>query len=341
MTETTLCPECGSERTELDNVCPACGAAPAPEHRQDEVTGDIRGHDLEPYITLRYIAKLFKVLAVLIIVMLVGEVVTGLLIDGTSAAVTLLGEGTRCVHGGAVVGGATGLLMIDAATTCACAHPSRRNHATCIEAAGAGMCPGPRNSGVRGRAPRGLPARGSLAATTPRAGAGLPTSSSLARGVQALVADLRAPTGPPDLRRLYRKRVRSVAAMTDLGKKLRARLAASHAVRWPAVAERSHSADGTIKLLFRLDDGAAIESVFIPEERRRTICISTQAGCPLKCAFCLTGIAGYKRNLRPWEILGQVATVMEEAPSRELPGTRRDGMGEPAQLRGHGHALPC
>ena len=61
---------------------------------------------------------------------------------------------------------------------------------------------------------------------------------------------------------LYRKRVRSVAAMTDLGKDLRARLAESHTVRWPAVAERSHSADGTIKLLFRLDDGAAIESVF-------------------------------------------------------------------------------
>jgi len=129
---------------------------------------------------------------------------------------------------------------------------------------------------------------------------------------------------------LYRKRARSLEAMTDLGKGLRARLAEGHEVRWPAVAERSHSADGTIKFLFRLDDGATIESVFIPEERRRTICISTQAGCPLKCAFCLTGIAGYQRNLKPWEILGQVATVMEEAPPREQPwNIVVMGMGEP------------
>jgi 23S rRNA (adenine2503-C2)-methyltransferase len=129
---------------------------------------------------------------------------------------------------------------------------------------------------------------------------------------------------------LYRRRARSLAGMTDLGKGLRARLAATHEVRWPTVAERAHSTDGTVKFLFRLDDGATIESVFIPEERRRTICISTQAGCPLKCAFCLTGIAGYKRNLKPWEILGQVATVMEEAPPRELPwNIVVMGMGEP------------
>jgi hypothetical protein len=73
----TLCPECGSERTDFTKVCPACGAPPASEHRQGDSPGGVRGHDLEPYITLRYIAKLFKVLAVLIIVMLAGEVVTG------------------------------------------------------------------------------------------------------------------------------------------------------------------------------------------------------------------------------------------------------------------------
>src|SRR5687767_1636146 len=100
--------------------------------------------------------------------------------------------------------------------------------------------------------------------------------------------------------------------MTDLPKGLRERLAAEHEVRWPRVAERALSQDGTVKYLFRLDDGATIESVYIPEERRRTICISTQAGCPLKCAFCLTGIGGYKRNLKPWEILGQVAHVMAD-----------------------------
>ena len=69
-------------------------------------------------------------------------------------------------------------------------------------------------------------------------------------------------------------------------------------MRWPEVAERALSRDGTRKFLFRLEGGATIEAVYIPEEERRTICISTQAGCPLKCAFCLTGIAGYQRNLK-------------------------------------------
>jgi len=129
---------------------------------------------------------------------------------------------------------------------------------------------------------------------------------------------------------LYRRRVRDLAAMTDLGKALRARLEPDFEIRWPSVVSRDVSRDGTIKYLFALDDGATIESVFIPEERRRTICISTQAGCPLKCAFCLTGIAGYKRNLKPWEILGQVATVMEEAArERKAWNIVVMGMGEP------------
>src|SRR5690349_3041103 len=118
--------------------------------------------------------------------------------------------------------------------------------------------------------------------------------------------------------------------MTDLPKELRERLAATHAVRWPEIAERDESRDGTVKYLFRLDDGATIESVYIPEEARRTICISTQAGCPLKCAFCLTGISGYTRNLKTWEILGQVAHVMADAPPSELGwNIVIMGMGEP------------
>jgi 23S rRNA (adenine2503-C2)-methyltransferase len=129
---------------------------------------------------------------------------------------------------------------------------------------------------------------------------------------------------------LYRKRARSLHDMTNLGKPLRERLAADHELRWPAVEDRSRSQDGTVKYLFRLDDRASIESVYIPEERRRTICISTQAGCPLKCAFCLTGIGGYTRNLKTWEILGQVATVMAEAPREEKPwNVVVMGMGEP------------
>jgi len=129
---------------------------------------------------------------------------------------------------------------------------------------------------------------------------------------------------------LYRKRVRSFDAMTDLGRPLRERLAAAHTLAWPAVAERRRSADGTVKYLFRLDGGATVESVYIPEQRRRTICVSTQAGCPLKCTFCLTGISGYRRNLKPGEILGQVATVMDEAPRQQMAwNVVVMGMGEP------------
>jgi 23S rRNA (adenine2503-C2)-methyltransferase len=138
---------------------------------------------------------------------------------------------------------------------------------------------------------------------------------------------------------LYKKRARAFDAMSNLSKDLRGRLAERHALEWPAVADVQISRDGTRKYLFTLADGATIESVYIPEPRRRTICISTQAGCPLKCAFCLTGISGYRRNLRPDEILGQVAHVMSDAPEpeavRRRPGDRLPwnvvvmGMGEP------------
>jgi len=139
---------------------------------------------------------------------------------------------------------------------------------------------------------------------------------------------------------LYHHRVREVAAMGNLPRALRGALEREFDLGWPEVAERAESRDGTRKYLFRLDDGATIEAVYIPEDDRRTICISTQAGCPLKCAFCLTGIAGYKRNLKVGEILGQVATVMADQPLAETHPHRRGedplpwnivvmGMGEP------------
>jgi 23S rRNA (adenine2503-C2)-methyltransferase len=133
---------------------------------------------------------------------------------------------------------------------------------------------------------------------------------------------------------LYAKRARSFAQMTDLGLDLRQRLEAEHRLEWPEVQKRQRSADQTVKYLFRLRDGVTIETVLIPEPGRRTLCISTQAGCPLRCTFCLTGIAGFRRNLHPGEILGQVAAVMEESESEE-PEPRRPfnvvvmGMGEP------------
>jgi 23S rRNA (adenine2503-C2)-methyltransferase len=150
--------------------------------------------------------------------------------------------------------------------------------------------------------------------------------------LQALVAELgEAPYRARQLYAwLYRKRVRELGGMTTLAKAFRARLAEDHDVRWPSVAERLASADGSVKYLFALDGGVTIESVYIPEERRRTICISTQAGCPLKCVFCLTGVAGYRRNLDAAEILGQAATVMEDAPESALGwNVVVMGMGEP------------
>jgi hypothetical protein len=113
----SLCPDCGSPRPDWSKVCPACGAPPELEHRQgEETSGTIRGTDLEPYITLRYIARLFKVLAALILMMLIGEVVTGLMIDGTSSIVTLIGEATRLLVMAGLLwaGGDLTILLIDA-----------------------------------------------------------------------------------------------------------------------------------------------------------------------------------------------------------------------------------
>lgn len=115
MTE-SLCPDCGSPRPDFTKVCPACGAPPEPEHRQGERPEGVRGTDLEPYIALRYIARLFKVLAALLVIMLLGEVVTGLVIDGTASVVTLIGEGTRLLVMAGLLwaGGDITLLLIDA-----------------------------------------------------------------------------------------------------------------------------------------------------------------------------------------------------------------------------------
>ena len=118
MSTAAPCPDCGTERTDWSKVCPACGAPPMADNRGPDAAteGGVRTADLEPYVALRYIARLFKVLAVLIVIMLLGEVVTGLLIDGTAAIVTLLGEGTRLLVMAGLLwaGGDMALLLIDA-----------------------------------------------------------------------------------------------------------------------------------------------------------------------------------------------------------------------------------
>jgi 23S rRNA (adenine2503-C2)-methyltransferase len=129
---------------------------------------------------------------------------------------------------------------------------------------------------------------------------------------------------------IYGKGVTDFAAMTDLGRDLRARLAAELTVSTPQVAKIDRSADGTAKLLLRLADGQLIESVFIPDTPSQTFCVSTQVGCAMRCAFCLTGRMGIVRNLTAGEIAGQVRVLLREM---HLHGQRFNivlmGMGEP------------
>ncbi len=89
------------------------------------------------------------------------------------------------------------------------------------------------------------------------------------------------------------------------------------------------SADGTRKFLWRLADGEAIESVLIPSGARRTLCISSQAGCALRCAFCATGLMGFRRNLSVFEIAGQVREIMLRHPDEKPTNIVFMGMGEP------------
>ncbi len=112
----TLCPECGGSRADSSRVCPACGAPPARAGDKRNREDDVRTDDLEPYIALRYIARLFKVLAVLLLVMLLGEVITGFVRDGLGAFMTLLGEATKwlVLAGLLWAGGDITILLIDA-----------------------------------------------------------------------------------------------------------------------------------------------------------------------------------------------------------------------------------
>jgi len=112
-----ICPECGTERKDFTRVCPACGAPPV-DHRQGPVRANssVRTADLEPYVALRYIAKLFKVLAALILIMLLGEVVLGIVVAGRDSLTTLLGEATRLLvlAGLLWAAGDIAVLMVDA-----------------------------------------------------------------------------------------------------------------------------------------------------------------------------------------------------------------------------------
>lgn len=125
--------------------------------------------------------------------------------------------------------------------------------------------------------------------------------------------------------------------MTDLSKELRRALAARAGLTPVTKDLEQRSADGTIKYRFRTHDGRLIESVYMPSEDRRTLCVSTQAGCAMGCAFCATATLGLLRNLTPGEMVGQVHAVNAEVRRNEgITDTYRPltnlvfmGMGEP------------
>jgi 23S rRNA (adenine2503-C2)-methyltransferase len=129
---------------------------------------------------------------------------------------------------------------------------------------------------------------------------------------------------------IYRRGVADVGAMTDLSRDLRSTLTAEFNLPSPAIVHRDRSVDGTQKFLLRLSDGRTIESVFIPDTPSQTFCISTQVGCAIACAFCLTGKMGLVRNLTAGEIVGQVRVLADALEMRAVPfNIVLMGMGEP------------
>ena len=128
---------------------------------------------------------------------------------------------------------------------------------------------------------------------------------------------------------LWHRPLQSFADMTDLPLALRDRLAARFALPRLELLARQASSDGTEKMLFRLPDGQGIETVAIPDDDRLTLCISSQAGCALQCAFCATGRMGFQRNLEVWEIAGQVREMALLDPPIRVTNVVFMGMGEP------------
>ena len=108
------------------------------------------------------------------------------------------------------------------------------------------------------------------------------------------------------MRWMYGRGVLDPAAMTDMSLALRERLAVDADFRLPEIDAWQESADGTVKWRLRVGSGQLVETVFIPEEGRGTLCVSSQVGCAINCSFCATGHQGFNRNLGAAEIIAQV-----------------------------------
>lgn len=128
---------------------------------------------------------------------------------------------------------------------------------------------------------------------------------------------------------MHRRHVLDFDEMTDLSLALRAELKSIASLAVPPVVREERSDDGTIKWLLDVGGGQAVETVMIPEPNRATLCISSQAGCALDCAFCATGQQGFNRNLSAAEILGQLAFASAALAPTEISNVVFMGMGEP------------
>jgi 23S rRNA (adenine2503-C2)-methyltransferase len=159
--------------------------------------------------------------------------------------------------------------------------------------------------------------------------------------LRALMVSLgeRAYRGAQIYHALYAERRFDFTTMSNLPAALRARLAAEASITQPRITKRYHSTDGSVRYLLALEGVSSspaaaltsIETVYMPEATRQTICISTQAGCPVNCHFCLTAQLGLVRNLSAGEIVGQVLVALEDNRAKLAPQTNvvLMGQGEP------------
>ena len=125
---------------------------------------------------------------------------------------------------------------------------------------------------------------------------------------------------------LYEKRVWNIDEMTNLSKQNRERLAAEYEIGYSVPVEEMRSVDGTVKYLFKTTSGNFVESVYIPDRDRATLCVSSQVGCKMNCYFCMTGKQGFNSQLTVREIMNQIISIPESAKLTNLVFM---GMGEP------------
>lgn len=151
------------------------------------------------------------------------------------------------------------------------------------------------------------------------------------RGLEALCADWgEKPFRASQLLQwIHQRGVDDFGAMTNLSKAFRDRLAERCEIRAPAIALAQDSADGTSKWLLAVDAANRVETVFIPEDNRGTLCVSSQVGCVLACAFCSTAQQGFNRNLDAAEIIGQLWVARRELGPGAITNVVLMGMGEP------------